>query len=198
MFHPRTSGGVYRWHRRTRRGTAQRKLPYPRLLRAPDGPADRDWRRSSVSRMNLDGEYEPSPARWVRDQVEAYESSGGQRANTLRDTGLPIIIITTRGNKTGKIRKTPLMRVEHDGQYLLVGSKGGSPAHPVWYYNLKADPQAVMLQDGPEPFEVSVRELSGEERATWWQRAVRAFPPYADYEARTDRTIPVFLASRRS
>jgi len=147
--------------------------------------------------MRLEGEYGPSPARWVRDQVEAYESSGGQRANTLRDTGLPVIIVTTRGNKSGKIRKTPLMRVEHDGQYLLVASKGGAPAHPVWYYNLKAGPQAVMLQDGPEAFDVSVRELSGEERAAWWERAVRAFPPYADYQEKTERTIPVFLASRR-
>jgi deazaflavin-dependent oxidoreductase (nitroreductase family) len=148
--------------------------------------------------MSLDGEYEPSPAQWVRDQVEAYESSGGQRANTLRDTGLPVIIVTTRGNKSGKVRKTPLMRVEHDGQYLLVASKGGAPAHPVWYHNLTADPEAVMLQDGPEPFEVSVRELSGDEREQWWERAVRAFPPYADYKAKTERTIPVFLASRRS
>ncbi len=147
--------------------------------------------------MSLDGEYEPSPAQWVRDQVEAYESSGGQRANTLRDTGLPVIIVTSRGNKSGKIRKTPLMRVEHDGEYLLVASKGGAPEHPVWYYNLRADPQAVLLQDGPEPFEVTVRELSGPERAVWWERAVKAFPPYADYQAKTERTIPVFLASRR-
>jgi deazaflavin-dependent oxidoreductase (nitroreductase family) len=148
--------------------------------------------------MSLDGEYEPSPAQWVRDQVEAYESSGGQRANTLRDTGLPVIIVTSRGNKSGRLRKTPLMRVEHDGQYLLVASQGGAPRHPVWYHNLKADPQAVTLQDGPEPFDVSVRELSGEERETWWERAVKAFPAYADYQARTERTIPVFLAARRS
>jgi deazaflavin-dependent oxidoreductase (nitroreductase family) len=148
--------------------------------------------------MSLDGQYEPSPAQWVRDQVEAYEASGGQRANTLRDTGLPVIIVTTRGNKSGRLRKTPLMRVEHDGQYLLVASKGGAPRHPVWYYNLRADPDAVTVQDGPEPFDVSVRELSGEERAQWWERAVAAFPPYADYQANTERTIPVFLASRRS
>jgi F420H(2)-dependent quinone reductase len=147
--------------------------------------------------MSLSGEYEPSPARWVRDQVAEYEASGGQRANTLRDSGLPVIIVTTRGNKTGKLRKTALMRVEHDGQYLLVASKGGAPTHPVWYYNLAADPDAVMIQDGPEPFDVSVRELSGEERAAWWKRAVRAFPPYAEYQEKTSRTIPVFLATRR-
>ncbi|HEY5358328.1 MAG TPA: nitroreductase family deazaflavin-dependent oxidoreductase [Streptosporangiaceae bacterium] len=147
--------------------------------------------------MSLEGEYVPSTAQWVRDQVEAYESSGGQKANTLRDTGLPVIIVTSRGNKSGKLRKTPLMRVEHDGEYLLVASKGGAPAHPVWYYNLQADPDAVMIQDGPEPFDVTVRELTGEERATWWQRAVAAFPPYADYQVKTDRLIPVFLATRR-
>ena len=147
--------------------------------------------------MSLDGEYEPSPAQWVRDQVEEYEASGGQRANTLRDTGLPVVIVTTRGNKSGKIRKTPLMRVEHDGEYVLVASKGGAPAHPVWYYNLVADPAAVAIQDGPEPFDVDVRELDGDERAQWWKRAVAAFPPYAEYQERTERTIPVFLATRR-
>jgi F420H(2)-dependent quinone reductase len=145
----------------------------------------------------LDGEYEPSPAQWVRDQVAEYEASGGQRANTLRDTGLPVVIVTSRGNKSGKIRKMALMRVEHDGEYALVASKGGAPQHPVWYYNLKADPTSVFLQDGPEPFPVEVRELDGAERATWWDRAVAAFPPYADYEQRTARTIPVFLATRR-
>jgi deazaflavin-dependent oxidoreductase (nitroreductase family) len=147
--------------------------------------------------MSLEGEYEPSSAQWVRDQVEAYESSGGQRASTLRDTGLPVIIVTSRGNRSGKLRKTPLMRVEHDGEYLLVASKGGAPKHPVWYYNLKADPEAVTIQDGPEPFDVTVRELSGEERAVWWQRAVAAFPPYADYQVKTQRLIPAFLATRR-
>jgi F420H(2)-dependent quinone reductase len=147
--------------------------------------------------MSLEGEYEPSPAQWVRDQVREYEASGGQRANTLRDTGLPVVIVTTRGNKTGKIRKFALMRVEHDGQYALVASKGGAPSHPVWYYNLKADPAAVVLQDGPEPFGVEVRELAGDERAQWWQRAVAAYPPYADYQEKTQRMIPVFLATRR-
>lgn len=147
--------------------------------------------------MSLEGEYVPSTAKWVRDQVEEYEASGGQRANTLRDTGLPIIIVTSRGNKTGKIRKTPLMRVEHDGEYLLVASQGGAPKHPVWYHNLKADPKAVEVQDGPEPFAVDIRELDGEERAIWWERAVAAFPPYAEYQERTQRVIPVFLATRR-
>jgi deazaflavin-dependent oxidoreductase (nitroreductase family) len=147
--------------------------------------------------MSLEGEYEPSTAQWVRDQVEAYESSKGERASTLRDTGLPIIIVTSRGNKSGKLRKTPLMRVEHDGEYLLVASKGGAPQHPVWYYNLVADADAVAIQDGPAPFDVHVRELTGEERAVWWQRAVAAFPPYADYQVKTERLIPVFLATRR-
>jgi deazaflavin-dependent oxidoreductase (nitroreductase family) len=147
--------------------------------------------------MSLDGEYEPSTAQWVRDQVAEYEASGGQRANTLRDTGLPVIIVTSRGNKSGKIRKTPLMRVEHDGDYLLVACQGGSPTNPVWYHNLTADSQAVMIQDGPEPFDATVRELDGDERATWWERAVAAYPPYADYQVKTERLIPVFLATRR-
>jgi deazaflavin-dependent oxidoreductase (nitroreductase family) len=147
--------------------------------------------------MSLQGEYKPSPSQWVRDQVEAYESSGGSEANTLLDTGMPVVIVTTRGNKSGKIRKTPLMRVEHDGDYLLVASKGGAPTHPVWYYNLKADPASVTIQDGPEPFDAEVRELSGDERDKWWQRAVAAYPPYAEYQVKTDRQIPVFLATRR-
>jgi deazaflavin-dependent oxidoreductase (nitroreductase family) len=148
--------------------------------------------------MPLEGEYVPSPVGWVREQVEAYEASGGEKANTLRDTGLPIILVTTRGNKSGTLRKIPLMRVEHDGEYALVASMGGSPKHPVWYYNLKADPEAVTIQDGPEPFDAVVREVDGDERATWWERAVEAFPPYADYEKRTERRIPVFVASRRA
>src|ERR1700684_553214 len=124
--------------------------------------------------MSLKGEYEPSPSQWVRDQVEAYEASGGREANTLRDTGLPIVVVTTRGNKSGKIRKTPVMRVEHDGEYALVASKGGAPTHPVWYYNLKAHPDEVTVQDGPEPFEAAVREVTGPERTEWWERAVKA------------------------
>src|ERR687893_3221424 len=135
----------------------------------------------------LKGEYEPSSVDWVRNQVEEYEASGGTRANTLRDTGLPIIVVTTRGNKTGKLRKTPLMRVEHDGEYALVASQGGAPTHPVWYHNLKADPEAVTIQDGPEPVDVRVREVTGDEQAEWWRRAVAAYPPYAEYQQKTER-----------
>lgn len=147
--------------------------------------------------MTLEGEYEPSPWQWVRDQVETYERTGGREANTLRDTGLPIIIVTTRGARSGKIRKTALMRVEHDGEYALVASMGGAPKHPVWYFNLKADPTAVMIQDGPEPWDAEVREVEGDERAVWWERAVAAFPPYAEYQQKTERRIPVLVARRR-
>jgi deazaflavin-dependent oxidoreductase (nitroreductase family) len=146
--------------------------------------------------MALDGEYEPSPAQWVRDQVAEYERSGGQKANTLRDTGLPVVIVTTRGNQSGKIRKMALMRVEHDGQYALVASLGGAPKHPVWYYNLKANPDRVVIQDGPQPHDFHVREVTGDEKAEWWERAVAAYPPYADYQKKTDRRIPVFVATR--
>ena len=147
--------------------------------------------------MPLQGEYEPSTAEWVRNQVEAYERSGGKDANTLRDTGQPIIVVTTQGNKSGKIRKTPLMRVEHDGDYALVASQGGAPTHPVWYYNLKSDPDAVTIQDGSEPFDMTVHEATGDERDQWWTRAVAAFPPYAEYQRKTERVIPVFVATRR-
>ena len=148
--------------------------------------------------MPLIGEYEPSPQKWVRDQVERYEATGGREANTLRDTGLPVVIFTTRGRKSGKIRKTPLMRVEHDGAYVMVASQGGSPKHPVWYHNLKADPEALVVQDGPEPFDARARELSGEEREEWWERAAAAYPNYAEYQRKTDRLIPVFLAERQA
>jgi deazaflavin-dependent oxidoreductase (nitroreductase family) len=147
--------------------------------------------------MAVEGTYEPSPQPWVRDQVAEYEASGGERANTLLDTGLPVIIVTTRGNKTGKVRKTPLMRVEHEGSYALVASQGGAPTHPVWYRNLVADPSAVSIQDGPTPIDVAVREVSGDERALWWERAVAAYPPYAEYQEKTDRVIPVMVASPR-
>jgi deazaflavin-dependent oxidoreductase (nitroreductase family) len=140
--------------------------------------------------MSLDGEYEPSPAQWVRDQVEQYESSGGTEGTTLR--GLPVIILTTRGAKSGKIRKTPLMRVEHDGAYAAVASMGGSPKHPVWYHNVVADPR-VQLQDGPERQDMTAREVTGEEKAAWWDRAVAAFPSYAEYQQKTDREIPLFV-----
>jgi len=152
--------------------------------------------RVTCDAVPLQGEYEPSTAQWVRDQVDEYERSGGQRANTLRDTGLAIIVVTTRGNRTGRLRKTPLMRVEHEGEYALVASKGGAPANPVWYYNLTADPGAVTIQDGPEPFDAEVRLVSGDERAAWWARAVEAYPPYAEYQERTERQIPVFVARR--
>lgn len=145
--------------------------------------------------MSLRGEYAPSSAQWVRDQVEAYERSGGQEANTLRDTGLPVVVVTMRGNKSGKVRKIALMRVEHGGQYALVASKGGAPANPVWYYNLVANPDEVTIQDGPAPFEVRVRQVTGDERTAWWERAVAAFPPYAEYQQKTQREIPVFVAS---
>jgi len=147
--------------------------------------------------MALDGEYEPSPTPFVREQVEAYEGSGGERGNTLMNTGIPVIIVTSRGNRSGKLRKTPLMRVEHDGEYALVASKGGAPTHPVWYHNLTADPTSVMIQDGPDPFEAEVREVTGEERTAWWDRAVAVYPAYADYQKATAREIPVLVASRR-
>ncbi len=147
--------------------------------------------------MVLQGQYVPSTRQWVRDQVEAYERSGGQEANTLRDTGLPVIIVTMRGNKSGSIRKVALMRVEHDGEYALVASRGGAPRHPVWYYNLKANPSEVTIQDGPDPFEAEVRLTRGAERSLWWERAVAAYPPYAEYQTKTKREIPVFVATRR-
>src|SRR3954454_7593493 len=137
----------------------------------------------------LQGDYEPSPYGWVRDQVAEYEASGGTRANTLRDTGLPVVIVTTRGNKSAKLRKTPLMRVEHDGEYALVASQGGAPTHPVWYWNLQADPQAVMIQDGPEPWEAVVRCAGGKEFALRWEQGVAAYPPYEEYQTKTDRQI---------
>ncbi|MCA1845412.1 MAG: nitroreductase family deazaflavin-dependent oxidoreductase [Actinobacteria bacterium] len=145
--------------------------------------------------MTLQGEYIPSAAGWVRDQVEAYEASGGREANTLRDTGQPVIIVTMRGNKSGSVRKIALMRVEYRGEYALIGSKGGAPKDPVWVHNLRANPDEVTIQDGPEPFPVQIREIDGDERSTWWDRAVAAFPPYAEYQQKTDREIPVFVAS---
>jgi deazaflavin-dependent oxidoreductase (nitroreductase family) len=147
--------------------------------------------------MAQQDEYVPSAWEWVRDQVDTYERSGGTEANTLRDTGLPIILVTTRGAKSGAIRKMALMRVEHGGEFALVASMGGAPKNPVWYYNLQAHPDDVKIQDGPEPFAVSIREVTGDEKAAWWDRAVAAFPPYAEYQAKTERQIPVFIATRR-
>jgi deazaflavin-dependent oxidoreductase (nitroreductase family) len=144
----------------------------------------------------LQGDYEPSPSEWVRDQVAEYEESGGARANTLLDTGMPIIVVTSRGAKSGNLRKNPVMRVVHDGAYALVASKGGAPENPEWFYNLVAYPDEVVIQDGPEPFAVTVLQIEGDERATWWERAVAAYPPYSEYQERTDRRIPVFLATR--
>src|SRR5215467_12233154 len=138
--------------------------------------------------MAVDDEYVPSPAAWVRDQVEEYEGSGGRQGTTLRETGLPVVIVTNVGAKTGAVRKTPLMRVEHDGLYAAVGSQGGAPRNPVWVYNLRKNPQ-VVLQDGSRTWDMIARELTGDERAVWWERAVAAYPPYAEYQTKTDRLI---------
>lgn len=146
--------------------------------------------------MAIDGEYEPSPEAWVRNQVEEYEGSGGTKGTTLMDTGMPVVIVTNRGAKTGKVRKTPLMRVEHEGAYAAVASKGGAPEHPLWYYNLRANPD-VVVQDGAETYEMTAREITGAERAEWWERAVAAFPPYAEYQEKTDREIPVFVLEKK-
>jgi deazaflavin-dependent oxidoreductase (nitroreductase family) len=143
--------------------------------------------------MALTGEYEPSPEKWVRDQVEVYESSGGARGNTLRDTGRPVVIVTSVGARSGKLRKTPLMRVEHGGRYALVASQGGVSKHPTWYFNLRSHPH-IELQDGPAPQDMTVRLLEGDERTEWWERAVEAYPSYANYQTRTQRKIPVFIA----
>ena len=148
--------------------------------------------------MPLEGKYEPSPQQWVRDQVELYESTGGREGSTLRDTGLPVAIFSTRGVKSGDVRKQPLMKVEKDGAYLMVGSQGGAPTDPAWVANLRAAPDQVTVQDGPEPWDGEARELAGEERAEWWERAVAAFPNYADYQKKTERQIPVFLVERRT
>jgi F420H(2)-dependent quinone reductase len=145
--------------------------------------------------MPVDGEYEPSTAAWVRDQVNLYEGSGGTQGTTLRDTGLPVVIVTNRGAASGKVRKTPVMRVEHEGRYAMVASKGGAPRNPLWYYNVRANP-LVELQDGPHKQDMVAREVSGAERAQWWERAVAAYPPYAEYQARTSRQIPVFVLER--
>lgn len=146
----------------------------------------------------FDGEYEPSTWDWVAEQVTAYEGSGGTEANTLRDTGIPIIVMTTIGHKSGKVRKVPLMRVEHNGEYALVASKGGAPAHPGWFYNLTANP-TVLMQDGPEPYETTVRLVTDDERAAWWGRSVAVYPPYAEYKVKAgDREIPVFVTAAKT
>lgn len=143
-----------------------------------------------TGQMPLDGTYEPSSSQWVREQVEQYEGSGGTKGTAMR--GMPVVILTTRGATSGRIRKTPLMRVEHEGRYAVVASQGGAPTHPAWYFNLIADAR-VELQDGPVRQDMTARELRGEEKAVWWARAVAAFPDYAGYQDKTDREIPVFV-----
>ncbi|ORI16830.1 nitroreductase [Rhodococcus sp. 1163] len=143
--------------------------------------------------MPLTGEYEPSTSDWARKQAELVEESGGTQGTSMN--GMPVVLLTTKGNKTGKLRKTPLMRVEHDGEYAVVASLGGAPKHPVWYYNVVADPN-VELQDGTDKADYVAREVTGEEKAVWWERAVAAYPDYADYQKKTDRDIPVFVLSR--
>jgi len=140
--------------------------------------------------MTLSGEYEPSPVDWVREQVEKYEATGGADGSTLR--GVPIVVVTSRGAKSGKLRKNPVMRVEHDDVYLAVASNGGDPAHPSWYHNVVADPR-VKVQDGPEPRDYVARRIEGDEKALWWERAVAVWPSYAEYVKLTDRDIPVFV-----
>jgi F420H(2)-dependent quinone reductase len=140
--------------------------------------------------MPITGEYEPSPMSWARDQVEVYERSGGAEGSD--NNGKPVIILTSVGAKTGKLRKAPLMRVEHDGEYAVVASLGGAPQNPVWYYNLTANPH-VELQDGPVKKGYLAREVHGAERETWWERAVAVWPDYAEYQKKTDRIIPVFV-----
>ena len=139
-------------------------------------------------------EYIPSPAEWVRDQVELYKGSGGTDGTTLRETGLPVIVVTNRGNKTGAVRKTPLMRVKDGDNYVLVASRGGAPTHPVWVYNLRSD-SSVEIRDETDVYTMQVREVEDDgERARLWDIAVEAFAPYAEYQERTSRKIPVFLA----
>ena len=146
--------------------------------------------------MALTGEYEPSKQQWVRDQVERYEATGGREANTLRGIDhWPIVVITSIGSRSGKLRKNPVMRVEHDGVYAAIASQGGAPEHPEWFHNFVADPH-VLLQDGPEPHEYVARRIEGAERAEWWERAVAQYAPYAEYQQKTDREIPVFLLER--
>ena len=147
--------------------------------------------------MTPEGEYVPSPWDWVRDQVEAYEGSRGRTGNMLGTSDWHVVIVTSIGRRTGAVRKTPVMRVEHDGEYALIGSLGGAPNNPVWVYNLRAHPDAVTVQDGSEPIPVTVREVTGDERDLWWKRAVDAYAPYADYQKRTERLIPVFVATPR-
>jgi len=140
--------------------------------------------------MPLSGDYEPSPWDWVREHADKIIETGSTDSADIK--GLPLILLTTIGAKSGKIRKTPLMRVEHDGEYAIVASLGGAPKNPVWYFNVKAHPR-VELQDGPVAKDYEAREVFGDEKAAWWERAVEAFPDYAEYQTKTDRQIPVFV-----
>ncbi|WP_194829152.1 nitroreductase family deazaflavin-dependent oxidoreductase [Nocardia sp. XZ_19_231] len=144
--------------------------------------------------MPLTGEYAPSTSDWAREQAETYENSGGAEGTSLQ--GKPVILLTTKGAKSGKLRKTPLMRVEHDGEYAVVASLGGAPKNPVWYYNIKADPH-VELRDGTTTKDYTAREVVGDERAQWWERAVAVWPDYDEYTKKTDRVIPVFVLTPR-
>ncbi|MEY3656610.1 MAG: hypothetical protein RL114_968 [Actinomycetota bacterium] len=144
---------------------------------------------------HLEGTYIPSTSEWVRNQVETYEKSGGTQGNTLLETGIPVIIVTMRGAKSGNVRKIALMRVEHNGEYALVASRGGSDVNPDWYSNLLAHPTEVLVQDGPEAHRFTVREVTGAERDEWWDRSATVFPQYNDYRANTARVIPVLIAS---
>ncbi|HEX3929825.1 MAG TPA: nitroreductase family deazaflavin-dependent oxidoreductase [Nocardioides sp.] len=146
--------------------------------------------------MALSGTYAPSKSEWVRDQVETYEASGGERGNTLRDSGEPIVVITSVGAHSGNLRKNPVMRVERDGKYVAIASKGGAPDHPEWYHNFVAHPE-VELQDGPEPHGYTARLLSGDERREWWDYAVATWSTYGEYQKKTEREIPVFLLEPR-
>ena len=143
--------------------------------------------------MPLSGEYAPSTSGWAREQAEKIESTNGAKGTTMR--GMPVIVLTSRGAKTGLLRKTALMRVEHEGQYAVIGSLGGAPKNPVWVYNVRAEPH-VELQDGPEKHDYLAREVEGDERELWWERAVEAYPDYADYQKKTDRVIPVFVLTK--
>jgi F420H(2)-dependent quinone reductase len=145
--------------------------------------------------MPLEGEYEPGSWTFAADHVERYERSGGTEATTIR--GMPVVVLTSRGRRTGKLRKSPLMRVEHDGIYAVVGSIGGAPKNPVWVYNLRANPD-VTLQDGPSVHDMTAREVMGAEREEWWKHATAAYPPYDEYQAKTERVIPVFVLEPRS
>ncbi|MGW4356273.1 nitroreductase family deazaflavin-dependent oxidoreductase [Nocardia sp. NPDC004582] len=145
--------------------------------------------------MPLHGEYEPSTSDWAREQAEKYETSGGAEGHTLQ--GVPVILLTTRGNKSGKLRKTPLMRVEHGGEYAVVASLGGAPKHPVWYWNIKADPH-VELRDRDVVKDYDAREVSGDEKALWWKRAAEVWPDYDAYQRKTDREIPLFVLTPRA